>query len=86
MADKDYPVGVAQKQVLDALGLTATGFNDAQRRFDDLGISVASRREGRKSVPVVHVTGWGGGFIDGEGQEWTGPKREILDKLQQWIN
>ena len=55
MSFKDYPVGKAQQQVLDALGINASGHQDAQSKFDELGIVVASKRQGRKSVPVVSI-------------------------------
>lgn len=55
MANKDYPVGKAQQIVLDALGMTATGFDDAASKFKELGITVSSKRQGRTSVPVVSV-------------------------------
>lgn len=40
---KDYPVGSAQEKVLNALGLTANSFSDAERIFDEIGIEVSSK-------------------------------------------
>lgn len=48
---RDYPTGKVQQMVLDALNLTASGHGDANRIFDDLGLVVASKREGRRSIP-----------------------------------
>lgn len=56
----DYPVGKAQRQILDALGVKAYNFQQAEARFAELGIVVASKRVGRASVPVVTLTRAGG--------------------------
>lgn len=87
MANKDYPVGKAQQQVLDALGMTATGFGDATAKFDQLGIVVASKRDGRKSVPVVSIkqSNWKQntyGDFDGVDVEISA---DVLSKLAQWM-
>lgn len=89
MAQRDYPVGVAQQQVLDALGMTATGFGDANEKFEDLGLIVASKRVGHSSVPVVKILNrQGGGFNRyGEGEVWQAYPDltdEQRDALSQW--
>jgi hypothetical protein len=52
---RQTPVGTAQKQVLDALGITikVNGGSHANAIFDALGLVVTSRREGKTSIPVV---------------------------------
>lgn len=72
MADKQFPVGVAQKKVLDALGITATDYQDADKKFMDYGIVVASKR----GVPVVRYHHQTGSFA----------KKETLQKLAQWFD
>ena len=87
MTYRDYPVGKAQQIVLDALGITATGHSDATQKFDDLGIAVSSKRQGRKSVPVVSEKGEGsqrnyGGDFD----TWdSGASKATLSKLSEWM-
>lgn len=85
---KDYPVGSAQEKVLNALGLTATGFSDAERIFEKLGLEVTSRRVGRSSEPVITFKdttrgGWNRGG-DGESYEVS---YKAFDKsaIAQWI-
>ena len=85
---KQYPVGKAQQMVLDALELTATGNVDAERIFEQLGLVVASKREGRKSVPSITKREIErGGFHNGDG--WS---QEIefdavdFSKIAQWMN
>lgn len=89
MASKEHPVGVAQKKVLDALGLTAENWRKAEEMFEDLGIGVRSKRVGKTSVPVVTIfPRSGGGFNqDGEGETWDyGPfPTDIKAKLSEWI-
>lgn len=83
---KDYPVGAAQKMVLDALNMTATGFSDANRKFDEIGIVVTSKRQGHTSIPVVEVRDqFGGGWEEGSGVEYK--KYQALDTtpIDQWI-
>lgn len=50
-----YPVGKAQQVILDALGERASTFQQAEAVFSRLGIVVAARRDGRRSVPVVKL-------------------------------
>jgi hypothetical protein len=80
---RDYPVGVAQQKVLDALGITASGFQDAQNKFDELGITVGSKRQGRTSVPVVSVQQGGSQRnLGGDFDVWDATaNQEALDKL-----
>jgi glutaredoxin len=87
-AMRDYPVGKAQQTILTSLNLTATGHSDAERIFNELGIIVATRRQGRKSVPVVTLrdTEIGGFTADGDG--WSAPVEYAnvdLDKISQWM-
>jgi hypothetical protein len=87
MADRDYPVGKAQQTILDKLGIKASGFQDAQKKFDELGITVGSKRVGRTSVPVV--TAQSGGSQRNSGGDydvWGSPaSKETLAKLSEWI-
>jgi hypothetical protein len=86
MANRSYPVGSAQQKVLDALGLTAADHSEASRIFENLGITVSSRREGRASVPVVREVFTGGGFnAYGEGEEVFGGAKVDLSKVSQWM-
>jgi len=84
---RDYPVGKAQQMVLSALGIAATGFGDAQRKFEDLGLSVTSKREGRQSVPVVEVLDRDAGAFNaaGEGVTWQQYPDADFTNIQQWI-
>ena len=83
---RDYPVGKAQQMVLDALGLTADGSGDANRIFESLGLIVASKREGRKSVPSITVLDREGGAfnVDGEGETWQQYPDADFENIQQW--
>lgn len=86
--DKGYPVGKAQQIILDALNIkNAQNHNHAQDIFDAIGIEVSSKRQGRKSVPVVSITSVGGGFnAYGEGEAAYTPSRDIdLSAIAQYI-
>lgn len=88
MAKQDYPVGKAQQMVLDALGMSATGFSNANEQFAAIGIRVSSKRQGRTSVPVVEEVGsFGGGFNRyGEGESWGSRKASVdLTPVRQWM-
>jgi len=82
-----YPVGKAQQMVLDALGLTAKDFSEASKIFEDLGISVGSKRQGRSSVPVVTVEDrFSGGFsAAGDGFEYRKHQDHDFSAIEQWI-
>lgn len=86
---KEFPVGVAQQKVLDALGETASDWGQAERIFDEYGITVRAKRVGRISVPVVTLhPRSGGGFNEhGEGESWDdGPfPQSIRECLAPWI-
>ena len=87
MAHRAYPVGKAQAQVLEALGLTAADFTEANRIFEELGLVVTSKRQGRQSVPVVQVLDrTGGGFnAEGEGETWSQYPGADFSAIEQWI-
>lgn len=87
---RQTPVGKAQQQVLDALGLKADCWQEAKRVFAEIGIEVGSRREGRSSVPVVSIHrnfqgggGWNPGG-DGEYVPARNPKVD-LTPVKQWM-
>ena len=87
--NKDYPVGAAQWKVLEALGLTAKGFSEANAIFEKLGISVSSKRVGRSSEPVVSLAASvSGGFnAYGEGETHTTTFTAIdLTPVFQWMS
>jgi hypothetical protein len=88
MAIRQPPVGKAQQAVLKALKLTASNFAEAEQIFERLGLIVTSRREGRKSVPVVRVLSRTDGGLNaaGEGIEWdSGFESVDLTAIAQWI-
>lgn len=85
----EYPVGKAQKIILEALGrgdiATFSGANDY---FDRIGITVIAKRVGRTSVPVVRMKETeGGGFTEGgDGESWEIGYEEVdLSKIEQWM-
>ena len=84
---KDYPVSNVQGQVLAALGLTATGFSDANRKLEQLGLVVNHKRAGRTTVPVVTVKDRNAGGFYAEGDGFSFRKYPDLDvsKIAQWI-
>jgi hypothetical protein len=85
---RQYPTGSAQQEVLNALGLTANNHGHATAIFAELGIVVGSRREGRKSVPVVTKSEIGGGFnFGGDGDDGYTPSDGLdLSAISQWIS
>ncbi len=87
--DRQYPVGKAQQMVLDALNITVkvNGHRHAQQIFDELGITVSSKRVGRASVPVVIVnTGGSGRHAYGDYDVWDAPSAGIdLSAVAQWV-
>jgi len=68
----EYPMGKAQRMVIEALGLNADSFSEAEEMFAERGLIVASKREGRKSVPAIKLMDTEGGAMnaDGEGDSW----------------
>jgi len=83
-----FPVGVAQKKVLDALNLTAADFTAAKQVFESIGIDVTSKRVGRSSEPVVRMmaTQYGGWSPDGDGESYERKFAKIdLTAIAQWI-
>lgn len=84
---RDYPTSKAQQMVLDALGLTASGYGDAERKFKALGLNVVAVRIGRKSIPAItKLDGGIGGFHNEDG--WSGMiefSQVDLSKVSQWM-
>lgn len=84
---RNYPVGKAQQMVLDALNITARDFSEAKQIFENLGIVVASKREGRSSVPVITIKDrFDGGFNAArEGVEYRKYDDVDLSDVEQWV-
>lgn len=83
-----YPIGSAQRQVLNALNLTAADFTAAEQVFDSIGIVVTSKRVGRSSEPVITMkqTEFGGFNSGGDGESWSKTFKQIdLTPVAQWI-
>jgi len=79
---KDYPIGAAQKKVLEALGMSASGFADAERIFDEIGIVVMSKR----GTPQVTRKAQGGGWSpDGDGDYEANVAEADLSAIAQWM-
>lgn len=80
--------GVAQKVILDALGIQANNFAHAKVIFGELGIDVGHKRVGRSSVPVVTKLDRSGGAIniEGDGEVWDdwGPDVD-LSAIKEWM-
>jgi hypothetical protein len=82
--NKEYPVGKAQKMVLDALGVQCESFQDADAYFARIGISVSPVRVGRSTEPRI-TERQDGAFNDfGEGESWGGARVD-LESLKQWM-
>ncbi len=84
----EYPVGKAQWMVLQALGKTASSFQEAEQTFERIGIVVTSKRAGRSVVPVVSLLPRrsGGRNEWGEGESWTISYEPCdLSPLKQWM-
>jgi hypothetical protein len=87
MAHKSFPVGKAQQMVLDALGIEATDWNEAKAAFEEIGITVNSKRVGRGVEPEIIVdSGHRSGFDDnGEGWQADITFDRDLSPVEQWI-
>jgi hypothetical protein len=83
----DFPVGKAQQIVLQALGKKAQNFSEATKVFEEMGIVVGSKREGRSSVPVVTVKNrWDScRNSEGEGEIWRAYEDVDLSAVAQWV-
>jgi len=83
----EYPVGKAQSMVLKALGKSAATFVEAERIFEELGLVVTSKRQGRETVPVVTVKDrLGGGMTEyGEGETYEAYPEFDTTPIAQWI-
>ena len=68
----DYPVGKAQRMVLEALGLNADSYSEAEELFVQRGLIVKAIRQGRKSVPAITLMDTEGGAMStgGDGDSW----------------
>ena len=84
---RDYPLSKTQETVLKALGMTATGYGDAERQFERLGLVVSSKRQGRATVPVITVKDReSGGFsAGGDGFSFTKYPNIDVTAITQWI-
>lgn len=85
---RTHQVGKAQKIILDALGLEADSFQEADKIFAKHGLVVIPVRQGRKSVPSVkQLPATAGGFnIHGEGEAWTNEYEPLdLSKISEWL-
>lgn len=86
---RQHPVGKVQSQVLVALDVTVkvNGFQHAEQIFNELGIVVSNRREGRQFVPFVTRRVIGGGFnAYGEGEESFELSNCVdLSSISQWM-
>lgn len=87
-----FDVGVAQKIILDALGLDIRTFQGAEAKFAELGIVVQATRKGRRSVPLVRLrmSGTGGAFtLDGDGETWPEPGHRLtpeqVEAIRPWL-
>ncbi len=83
-----YPVGKAQKMVLDALGVSIDTYDGAEAFFERIGIIVTPVRQGRKSIPSIKMRETvGGGFnAYGEGETYEIDYQHVdLTPLQQWM-
>ena len=87
MAHREYPVGKAQQMVLDALNMTAANHREAEHLFESLGIVVASKRQGRTSVPAITIKSRQIGGFDASGDGWSDTKYAAIDTsaIEQWI-
>lgn len=85
---RQHPVGKAQQVILDALSLEATSFQEAEQVFADHGLVVVPTRQGRRSVPRVHLadTTVGGFNIYGEGETASAVFTSVdLDTIKEWM-
>lgn len=87
MAIRAYPTSNTQITILNALGLHAKNFSEAEQIFSNLGLVVTSKRQGRSTVPVVQVLDRkDGGFnVHGEGVEFDKYPNVDFSALEQWI-
>lgn len=79
--------GKAQEIILEALDIEAESFGHANAIFKALGFTVAAVRQGRKSVPCVHMGALAGGAMnrDGEGESWDLAPDVDLSAIDQWV-
>ena len=86
--NRDFPVGKAQQMVLDALKLRADGFNAADALFNNLGMAVTGKRQGRASVPEIRLESATARFnADGDADTIPGHvlTQSQYDAIRQWV-
>ena len=89
---KDYPLSKTQQTVLNALGLTAQNWHEAEELFAKHGLAVEAKRQGRSYVPQITKLatietggGWNVGG-DGESYEITHEFEPVdFTEIQQWM-
>lgn len=84
---RTYPVGKTQATVLAALNIAANDFSHAEQIFQDLGLIVTSKRQGRKTIPVVKVLDRQSGAFNAAGEGVIFDKYPDLDttKIKKWV-
>lgn len=88
-----YTLSKTQQAVLNALGLTAEHWQEAEDIFQERGLSVVAKRQGRQYVPEISLLDTvetGGGFNwpggDGESYEITHNYLSIdLSTIEKWM-
>jgi hypothetical protein len=87
MAIRAYPTSKTQTTVLSALNLSAANFTEAERIFEELGLVVTSKRQGRATVPVIRVLDRQGGAFNahGEGVVFDQYPAADFSAIEQWI-
>lgn len=87
---RSFPIGVAQRKVVEALGVAdkVTTYDEAEAFFARIGISVTPVRVGRTSEPSVRfLDSYQGGFTpDGDGDVWQVHfEKTDLTPIKQWV-
>jgi hypothetical protein len=79
--------GKAQQIILDALGIEAECHAHANQIFKALGITVIAVRQGRRSIPIVHMASLEGGGLnrEGEGEYWNLTPDVDLSAIKEWM-
>jgi len=85
----EYPISKAQRMAIEALGLNAETFAEAEAAFAERGLIVKSQRQGRKSVPAITLMSTEGGAMnaDGEGDSWDIDYKDYdKDAIAEWMS